>query len=249
MGPPPRRPLFTWPASRLAVCAGEQVPADAKAITAAPAATRKMSTQPPSSGAGPDAVARASIDLARQIDLRAVTVTERKASLLIDAARAFFRWGSTSRPMPRSAPRKTPRRRRSPPGHPSPPWPATWPPWPGEHPPGRGAVRQPDRRPEVTPGRHRRPERQPGTQPVRQTRRGQVPRPRRHPRRPGYLQHHQQVGPWHQRHLRPRRPRRNHRPGRSDRGPAVRQYRPGRPRPWPAAPRSVAESNPCAPKA
>ena len=33
------------------------------------------------------------IDLARQIDLRAVTVTERKASLLIDVARAFFQWG------------------------------------------------------------------------------------------------------------------------------------------------------------
>jgi hypothetical protein len=33
------------------------------------------------------------IDLAHQIDLRAVTVTERKASLLIDVARAFFQWG------------------------------------------------------------------------------------------------------------------------------------------------------------
>jgi len=33
------------------------------------------------------------IDLARQIDLRAITVTERKASLLIDVARAFFQWG------------------------------------------------------------------------------------------------------------------------------------------------------------
>jgi hypothetical protein len=33
------------------------------------------------------------IDLARQIDLQAVTVTERKASLLIDIARAFFQWG------------------------------------------------------------------------------------------------------------------------------------------------------------
>jgi hypothetical protein len=33
------------------------------------------------------------IDLARRIDLRAVTVTERKASLLIDVARAFFQWG------------------------------------------------------------------------------------------------------------------------------------------------------------
>ena len=33
------------------------------------------------------------LDLARQIDLRAVTVTERKASLLIDVARAFFQWG------------------------------------------------------------------------------------------------------------------------------------------------------------
>jgi Tfp pilus assembly protein PilX len=31
--------------------------------------------------------------LARHIDLRAVTVTERKASLLIDVARAFFQWG------------------------------------------------------------------------------------------------------------------------------------------------------------
>ena len=28
-----------------------------------------------------------------RIDLRAVTVTERKASLLIDVARAFFQWG------------------------------------------------------------------------------------------------------------------------------------------------------------
>ena len=33
------------------------------------------------------------IDLARQIDLAAITVTERKASLLIDVARAFFQWG------------------------------------------------------------------------------------------------------------------------------------------------------------
>jgi hypothetical protein len=33
------------------------------------------------------------IDLARQIDLTAITVTERKASLLIDVARAFFQWG------------------------------------------------------------------------------------------------------------------------------------------------------------
>jgi hypothetical protein len=33
------------------------------------------------------------LDLARQIDLRAVTVTERKASLLIDVARAFLQWG------------------------------------------------------------------------------------------------------------------------------------------------------------
>jgi transcriptional regulator with XRE-family HTH domain len=33
------------------------------------------------------------IDLARRIDLRAVTVTERKASLLIDVARACFQWG------------------------------------------------------------------------------------------------------------------------------------------------------------
>ncbi len=33
------------------------------------------------------------IDLARQIDLGAVTITERKASLLIDVARAFFQWG------------------------------------------------------------------------------------------------------------------------------------------------------------
>lgn len=33
------------------------------------------------------------IDLARQIDLAAITVTERKASLLIDVARALFQWG------------------------------------------------------------------------------------------------------------------------------------------------------------
>ena len=33
------------------------------------------------------------IDLARQIDPAAVTVTERKASLLIDVAQAFFQWG------------------------------------------------------------------------------------------------------------------------------------------------------------
>jgi hypothetical protein len=33
------------------------------------------------------------IDLARQIDLGQVAVTERKASLLIDTARAFFMWG------------------------------------------------------------------------------------------------------------------------------------------------------------
>jgi tetratricopeptide (TPR) repeat protein len=33
------------------------------------------------------------IDLARRIDLRAVIITERKASLLIDVARAYFQWG------------------------------------------------------------------------------------------------------------------------------------------------------------
>lgn len=33
------------------------------------------------------------IDLARRIDLAAITITERKASLLIDVARAFFQWG------------------------------------------------------------------------------------------------------------------------------------------------------------
>ena len=33
------------------------------------------------------------IDLARQINLAAITITERKASLLIDVARAFFQWG------------------------------------------------------------------------------------------------------------------------------------------------------------
>ena len=37
------------------------------------------------------------IDLARQIDLAAITVTERKASLLIDVARAFFQWGRYER--------------------------------------------------------------------------------------------------------------------------------------------------------
>ena len=33
------------------------------------------------------------IDLARKIDLSAITVTERKVTLLIDVARAFFQWG------------------------------------------------------------------------------------------------------------------------------------------------------------
>jgi tetratricopeptide (TPR) repeat protein len=33
------------------------------------------------------------IDLARQIDLATITITERKASLLIDVGRAFFQWG------------------------------------------------------------------------------------------------------------------------------------------------------------
>lgn len=33
------------------------------------------------------------IDLARRINLAAITVTERKASLLVDVARAFFQWG------------------------------------------------------------------------------------------------------------------------------------------------------------
>lgn len=33
------------------------------------------------------------IDVARGIDLDAITVTERKASLLIDTARAFLQWG------------------------------------------------------------------------------------------------------------------------------------------------------------
>jgi tetratricopeptide (TPR) repeat protein len=33
------------------------------------------------------------VDLARRINLAAITVTERKASLLIDVARAFFQWG------------------------------------------------------------------------------------------------------------------------------------------------------------
>jgi hypothetical protein len=33
------------------------------------------------------------VDLARQINLAAITVTERKASLLVDVARAFFQWG------------------------------------------------------------------------------------------------------------------------------------------------------------
>lgn len=37
------------------------------------------------------------IDLARQINLAAITVTERKAGLLIDVARAFFQWGRYER--------------------------------------------------------------------------------------------------------------------------------------------------------
>jgi len=37
--------------------------------------------------------AGAAVDVARSIDLSAITVTERKASLLIDTARAFLQWG------------------------------------------------------------------------------------------------------------------------------------------------------------
>lgn len=37
--------------------------------------------------------AGAAIDLARTIDLNGITVTERKASLLIDIARSFLQWG------------------------------------------------------------------------------------------------------------------------------------------------------------
>jgi len=95
------------------------------------------------------------IDLARQIDLRAVTVTERKASLLIDVARAFFQWGkyeqahAALRAAEDTAPQEVarPAIRRHPgprPGHPG----------PGEHPPGRRAVRHQNRRHQVTPGRH-----------------------------------------------------------------------------------------------
>ncbi len=33
------------------------------------------------------------VDVARRIDLRTITVTERKAALLIDTARAYLQWG------------------------------------------------------------------------------------------------------------------------------------------------------------
>jgi hypothetical protein len=33
------------------------------------------------------------VDVARGIDLRTITVTERKATLLIDTARAYLQWG------------------------------------------------------------------------------------------------------------------------------------------------------------
>ena len=51
------------------------------------------------------------IDLARQINPAAITVTERKASLLIDAAQAFFQWGKYSLALHRA-----PRRRYALPG-------------------------------------------------------------------------------------------------------------------------------------
>ena len=37
--------------------------------------------------------AGSAVDVARGIDLSTITVTERKASLLIDTARAFLQWG------------------------------------------------------------------------------------------------------------------------------------------------------------
>ena len=70
------------------------------------------------------------IDLARQIDLAAITVTERKASLLIDVAQAFFQWGKYDQAYTalRAAEQTAPR--NSPPAPRSAPWPATSPPWP-----------------------------------------------------------------------------------------------------------------------
>jgi hypothetical protein len=70
--------------------------------------------------------AGSAIDPARQINLGAITVTERKATLLIDMARAFFQLGQI-----RTGPHRVPRRGRHRPAGgcgPGPPSEA-WPPW------------------------------------------------------------------------------------------------------------------------
>jgi hypothetical protein len=92
------------------------------------------------------------IDLARRIDLRAVPVTERKASLHIDVARAFFQWASTGRPTPRSAKDSAPQEVAARPSVGTLACDlATLAPASIRR--GRRAVRHPDRRPEVTPAR------------------------------------------------------------------------------------------------
>ena len=86
------------------------------------------------------------IDLARQIDPAAITVTERKASLLIDVAQAFFQWGkygqaytalrAAEQTAPQELAARTPVRTLA----------ATSPPWPRPAPAATPRICRPDRR-------------------------------------------------------------------------------------------------------
>jgi hypothetical protein len=95
------------------------------------------------------------VDVARGIDLRAITVTERKASLLIDTARAFLQLGPVREGLHRPARRRgsRPRGSRRPPLRPPPP-PRPHHHGPAGHPPRRRAVRHPDRYHPVTQDTH-----------------------------------------------------------------------------------------------
>ena len=85
------------------------------------------------------------IDVARTIDLNAITVTERKASLLIDTARAFLQWGRHEKAYIALRAARRSRTRKSPAGPRSSPSSATCCFGPALRPGRRGTVRRPER--------------------------------------------------------------------------------------------------------
>ena len=94
------------------------------------------------------------IDIARRVDLSKLTVTERKATLLLDVSRAFLQWGRHETGLhrsPCSRGHRTRGSRRAPLGAPARPRPAHH--SSGGHPPGRRPVRHADRGNVLTGGR------------------------------------------------------------------------------------------------